>query len=622
MTDQPVPGAGNGQYNGGGDGRLEIEAPDRVLGWVDGAGVVGEQRFDVVVSADAVVAVDDLVVTSHLLPDGVTLTHFGIVVATSGVLEGASLASDTRRIAVDKTMPGEAVRRVEVAVLRVDPERWLAPHPGATVLAAVGAAREMALFTEHMDRPFPFGLDSTGTPVPLAFEYVDGTKGGHVNISGISGVATKTSTALSLLYLMFEGPRRAELLGPQSPNARAIVFAVKGEDLLHLDTPNGRFARHADAVAGWAAHGVATPGPFTRVRVYAARSPQSQPGTSVAWVESRAHGSVAAYGWTPARFVEERLLPYAFSDTDGGRSLVGFILERVTDLLVRWSFPLAGVEGAVVLADPHGRGAPAPGSTPRRELGPADGFAVRSFDDLANWFTGDGTNPGVFDDAHPFVGAWKRSDASGTVDAFLRRLHALRSRIGFLVDVSATTIDLSEEITVVDLHNLHETAQRFVVGATLATVFAAKQATGREPLRFVVLDELNKYAPREGSSPLKELLVDIAERGRSLGVILIGAQQAAGAVAPAIIRNAAVKIVGRLDAGETSEYRFLTPELRERATRFLPGTLVLSQPLIPVPVPIRLPFPPFATSVEEARAAQIPDAATVEAIAEDLEHLA
>jgi DNA helicase HerA-like ATPase len=480
----------------------------------------------------------------------------------------------------------------------------------------------MALFTEHMDRPFPFGLDSTGTPVPLAFEYVDGTKGGHVNISGISGVATKTSTALSLLYLMFEGPRRAEVLGAQSPNARALVFAVKGEDLLHLDTPNGRFARHADAVAGWAAHGVARPGPFTRVRVYAARSPQSQPGTSVAWVESRAHGSVAAYGWTPARFVEERLLPYAFSDTDGGRSLVGFILERVTDLLVRWTFPLAGVEGAIVLADPHGRGVPAQGGIHRPELGPADGFVVRSFADLADWFTGDGANPGVLDEAHPFVGAWKRSDASGTVDAFLRRLHALRSRIGFLIDVSATTIDLSEEITVVDLHNLHETAQRFVVGATLASVFAAKQATGREPLRFVVLDELNKYAPREGSSPLKELLVDIAERGRSLGVILIGAQQAAGAVAPAIIRNAAVKIVGRLDAGETAEYRFLTPELRERATRFLPGTLVLSQPLIPVPVPIRLPFPPFATSVEEARAAQIPDAATVEAIAADLEHLA
>ena len=42
-------------------------------------------------------------------------------------------------------------------------------------------------------------------------------------------------------------------------------------------------------------------------------------------------------------------------------------------------------------------------------------------------------------------------------------------------------------------------------------------------LRFIVLDELNKYAPRQGTSPIKEVLVDIAARGRSLGVILIGA---------------------------------------------------------------------------------------------------
>jgi hypothetical protein len=39
--------------------------------------------------------------------------------------------------------------------------------------------------------------------------------------------------------------------------------------------------------------------------------------------------------------------------------------------------------------------------------------------------------------------------------------------------------------------------------------------------------------------------------------------------------------------------------VRERATRFLPGTMVLDQPLIPAPIPLRFPFPAFATSVEE-----------------------
>ena len=152
----------------------------------------------------------------------------------------------------------------------------------------------------------------------------------------------------------------------------------------------------------------------------------------------------------------------------------------------------------------------------------------------------------------------------------------------------------------VDISRLHDDAQRFVVGALLDRIWREKQGTGRLPLRFVVLDELNKYAPAQGYSPLKELLVDIAERGRSLGVLLIGAQQAASAVAQALPRNASLKVAGRLDASESEAYRFLTPALRERATRFMPGTMVASQPIVPEPIPIRFPFPPFATNPDEA----------------------
>ena len=179
----------------------------------------------------------------------------------------------------------------------------------------------------------------------------------------------------------------------------------------------------------------------------------------------------------------------------------------------------------------------------------------------------------------------------------------MRRRVGHLVTKGVDSVDLDQSrLSVIDISRLHQSAQRFVVGALLDSVWDSKQGTGREPLRFIVLDELNKYAPRDGYSPLKELLVDIAERGRALGVILIGAQQAATAVDPAIIRNAAVKVVGRLDALEAGEYRFLTPELRERATRFLPGTMVVDQPLVPAPIPVRFPFPGFATNPDEGRA--------------------
>ena len=105
-----------------------------------------------------------------------------------------------------------------------------------------------------------------------------------------------------------------------------------------------------------------------------------------------------------------------------------------------------------------------------------------------------------------------------------------------------------------------------------------------------MLDELNKYAPREGHGPLRELFVDIAERGRSLGVLLIGCQQAAGRVAEPIVRQPALKICGRLDAAEAAEYRFLTSELRERATRFLPERWSAPNPH-PGANPLAIPVP-------------------------------
>ena len=176
------------------------------------------------------------------------------------------------------------------------------------------------------------------------------------------------------------------------------------------------------------------------------------------------------------------------------------------------------------------------------------------------------------------------------------------TRLGHLVSTGVQPVKLQKSITVVDIHALHDAAQRFVVGALLSRIFEEKQGKGREPLRFIVLDELNKYAPQKGTSPIKEVLIDIAARGRSLGVLLIGAQQSAVDVDGNITRNAALKIVGRLDAGEASEYRFLTPELRERAARFLPGTMVVDQPLIPAPLPLRFPLPAFATCVAEGEA--------------------
>ena len=165
-------------------------------------------------------------------------------------------------------------------------------------------------------------------------------------------------------------------------------------------------------------------------------------------------------------------------------------------------------------------------------------------------------------------------------------------------------------MTVVDIHNLHDLGQRFVVGALLQETWNEKEDSGRRlPLSVVVLDELNKYAPREGRSPLKEMLIDIAQRGRSLGVLLVGAQQSASRVAPEVLENAALRVAGRLDSAEAerSEYGWMLPSTRARARLLKPGTMVLSQPSIPMPLVLEFPFPPWATRAEEVDAGQEED---------------
>ena len=164
-----------------------------------------------------------------------------------------------------------------------------------------------------------------------------------------------------------------------------------------------------------------------------------------------------------------------------------------------------------------------------------------------------------------------------------------------------------QQLTVVDLHNLPERAQRFVVGVVLAAETARKEAAGPGGLLFTMLDELNKYAPREGGSPIKEVLLDIAERGRSLGIILIGAQQTASEVERRIVSNSSIKVVGRLDPAEAGrpEYGFLPPSQRARAVLARPGTMFVSQPEIPVPLAVEFPFPAWATRQSEMGAAPV-----------------
>ena len=142
-------------------------------------------------------------------------------------------------------MPAAKVRSARVSVTRVDPEVWVSPDPGEVVERATGDERRKALYVDEMGRPLPVGLGRDGEPVHVDLDFFDGRKGGHMSVSGISGVATKTSFALFFLR-MLTAREHAGIVGEGAANLRVLVFNVKGEDLLWLDTPN-RLLRRAGA---------------------------------------------------------------------------------------------------------------------------------------------------------------------------------------------------------------------------------------------------------------------------------------------------------------------------------------------------------------------------------------
>jgi hypothetical protein len=541
----------------------------RVLGTQDAMPL----DFWVGVAEGQYLQLDDVVVVETPLPDGRKIRLFGVVDLVRARHEGAKFDSDVFLIE-EGVMPAAVANAAHVRVTRVEPEIFVPPRPGQEVARAAGLDRDQALFFDAMERRLPIGLSRDGEPVFANVDFLDGSRGAHVNISGISGVATKTSYATFLLHSLF----KSGALGGEAASTHAIVFNVKGEDLLFLDQPNERL-RDEDRSA-YAKLGL-VPEPFDSVQLLAPVRPGSRermPATG-----SRQEG-VQAFFWTLREFVNDRLLRFLFAEAEDAASQLGFVVDRV--------------EAKLLAAAREGK--------PSDPWIAIEGHRVFTFDEFVEVLTG----RGELND-RSLAEAWAHPAATGTVAAFERRLHAAAKHVGHLVrgsDVGKRDdhrLDWRRrQLSVVDIHALHDRAKRFVVGAVLKRMFEDKESLGTSrPLVFVVLDELNKYAPREGSGPIKEVLLDIAERGRSLGIILVGAQQTASEVEGRIVANAALRVVGRLDTAEAErpEYAFLTAAGRGRAGILKPGTMIVQQPEIPTPLLVRFPFPAWATRKTEVR---------------------
>jgi hypothetical protein len=419
---------------------------------------------------------------------------------------------------------------------------WLAPLPPGTqvdVAPATAASGErqqiVAGYTEGRELA-PFSLDAA---------YLLGPEGAHVNASGISGLATKTSFLMNLIADVMRRARRGEL------DATCFLVNVKHQDLMRLDRPA---ALSADDRAVYRAMGV-EPEPFSQVRYYA-------PAGSLASRRS----DVRSFGYS----------------LETGFDLLGNLVGELPDA----NRTIAALVDVLV----EGR------RTMPAEFGVYD-----------EWKSIWREPPLVPDGIMP--ASWLHF-AQATTRRLVRHLqHVLEHQnTGLFVDSSARGLaTIAEAVAgaqpgdtvVLDLSTMNATEQFFCMAELVRCIYADVQSTTRRLPKSVLLfvDELNRFGGRGRSAhPIRDLLLEVAERGRSIGVSLVSAQQFASHVHPRIFGNAATRVVGRLTSDELvrAEYRFLGATHKEWL-RYMPkGELIVHHAPVGHPVKVRFPRPCFA----------------------------
>lgn len=456
------------------------------------------------------------------------------------------------------------IRLYTAAVLRHIPDDPLQPVPlGSVFLASeedVAVALRMDAYLKPGDSTgIPIGLYRAGamaSPIYLDADFLLGPEAAHLNISGVSGLATKTSAVEWLLSSIFAHfPKK-------KGSVAALCFNVKGPDLCFLDQPAGRL--DASDLALYAKLGVPAE-PFAHVEYYA---PYTARGYSLNTLRSN---ESLAHNLSPLTWGLREVLQYAEvllnkDDVDAkADALIDFIRERVVD---------QDFQDAML------------GNTPHR---------VISFNDLERFFR---DLLRAMEEKNQET--W-RTHHVATIRKVRNRLVNISTRCRGLVTDDGTVSDLpwgafkDRGVYVVDVANLEEDAQDLIFARVVTQLRERleKRTLGVDHV-IVFVDELNKYAPSDGQDTyVRKMLLDVAERGRYLGLVLFAAQQFRSQVHRRVVGNSGTALFGRMDMDElaTPGYANIPLATRTKLSTLDKGELMVRHPHFTQPVFVRFPRP-------------------------------
>ncbi len=454
------------------------------------------------------------------------------------------------------------IRLYTAAVLRQIPEEPLQPVPMGQVYLADENDVQVALrmdgyLREGANTGIPIGVyraGGTDAVVYLDADFLLGPEAAHLNITGVSGLATKTSAVEWLLASLFTH------FPEEKGSIAAVCFNVKGPDLCYLDQP-GKLEQSDELL--YRKLGV-EPKPFDSVEYFA---PYTAKGLAL---NTFRNNEALLDNVTPLTWGLREVLQFAEvllnkDDVDAkADALIDFIKENILDK--EFSDP--------VLQKKH---------------------TVQSFADLDAWFRD------VLQGMEKKNGDSWRTHHVATIRKVRNRLSNISTRCAGLVTDSGAVSDLpfgsfaDRTVYVVDVANLEEDAQDLIFARIVSKLreHLERRDLGVKHL-VVFVDELNKYAPGDGPDTyVRKMLLDIAERGRYLGLVLFSAQQFRSQVHRRVVGNSGTGLFGRMDPDELSTpgYAVLSPATRTKLATLEKGQLMVRHPHFTQPIFVRFPRP-------------------------------
>ncbi len=513
----------------------------------------------------------DVVVVEHVENS----KTFGVVEEISHMTDSPSalagyISSDFGDVEAQSYTERIGMNYVKCKVVGNDKNVYIPVQEGRKVALATKEQIMMALGLDDVKNPVPAGYmemyegeNQQTLPVYFNSHFLIGPEGAHLNISGISGLASKTSYSMFLMKAIQDVMSKRE-----DESVAFIMMNVKGTDLLKIDQMNDREKELKEIKKVYDKLGMEMK-PFQQVKYF---YPYSKDYT--------------AYTYESEQVIKDRMaagkafqFKYLF-ENDEDKECLDLLFANVDD-------PNDTIESIINFIMSNGG----------------------NFKGVENW---DEFKEALYKQTQSEMASKAGKEISVMSWRKFYRLFNKsfqKCRQMFTEKLGTGSVRLRDQISkiqkndvmVIDVAKMDEESQGFVFGDVMRAVYNLKLgSTDRPdeeiPDRIVIfIDELNKYASNDvpKSSPILRQILDITERGRSLGVVLFGAEQFVSDIHKRVKGNCATQAYGRTNAIEITkeDFRFVPSVYKTMLTRQKQGEYIIQNPVFRSMLNVKFPLP-------------------------------